>query len=74
MAANWLTLGDLLKIDDLDNIKEEYKNDPRLCCREMFNRWIRGEGVQPSTWGKLIELIDNAGDVVLAKDVKNAVL
>ena len=75
MAAKWLKLGDLLEFDDygatLNNIEQEYE-DPSLCCREMFQYWIGGGGVRPCSWEKLIELIDDCGEVVMAQDIKNA--
>lgn len=72
LAGNWLHLGDLLEIDDLDSIKEKCNNDPKLCCREILSQWIKGEGVEPCTWEKLIEIIDDVGDKGLARDIKNA--
>ena len=74
MAAKWWMLGDLLGIETVENIKEEHRNMPELCCREIFVRWIRGEGVQPCTWQKLIELIEDVGHKALANDLKNLAL
>ena len=75
MSAKWLKLGDLLEFDDygtkLNNIEQKYK-DPSLCCCEMFQDWIGGEGVRPCSWEKLIELIDDCDEVEMARDIKNA--
>ena len=77
MASKWLMLGDLLEFDDggtkLNNIERKY-SDPSSCCREIFQCWIRGEGVQPCSWEKLTDLIEDCGEVVLAKDVRNAIV
>ena len=76
IASEWMTLGDLLAFDDcskkLNSIKQECSSVPNRCCREMFQCWIAGEGVQPCTWQKLIELISDCGEIVLAEQIKSA--
>ena len=74
MAPKWLILGDLLEFETktLENIEQKCGKIPNLCCREIFQRWINGEGVQPCSWEKLIDLVEDCGEVVLAEDIKNA--
>ena len=76
MATKWVLLGDLMMFDDggtkVKNIKEKGDRDPILCCREIFESWIGGEGLQPCSWEKLIELIDDCREAVLAREIKDA--
>ena len=76
VASRWMILGDLLEFDCrskiLDSIKQECNSVPNACCRVMLQRWIAGEGVKPCTWGKLVELIDNCGEVALSDEIKSA--
>ena len=76
MAGKWVMLGDLMKFDDrgtkVKNIKQEY-SDSISCCREIFECWIRGEGVQCS-WKKLVELLGDCKEAELAKEIKDVLL
>ena len=76
MAHSWKMLGDLLEIEGhstkLENIESTCRNRPELCCREVFRCWIKGEGVRPCTWQKLIELVRYCKEIVLADEIENA--
>ena len=78
LAAHWRQIGDLMDFDEtglqLDIIREKYPRDPELCCREMFQYWLKGNGVKPQTWCKLIELIDDCDQEVLAEELKCVLL
>lgn len=76
ISSKWIEFGDVLEFSDdsinFDSIKEKCGNDPEKCCREIFDFWIKGNGVQPCTWGKLIELLDMIDESNLAEEIKNA--
>ena len=76
VAPRWQELGDQLEFDEfgakLDAIKTKNSNDPEACCREMFQHWLKGNGVKPCSWHKLIELLEDCDFEVLAEQVRAA--
>ena len=76
VAPRWQELGDQLEFDEfgakLDAIKTKNNNDPEVCCREMFQHWLKGNGVKPCSWRKLIELLEDCDFGVLAEQVRAA--
>ena len=77
LAPKWTDLGDLLEFDSsgskLSAIEEKYPNNPEACCRAMFIHWLEGNGVQPCTWSKLIELLKDCEQVKLANEIEAAI-
>ena len=77
LAPKWTDLGDLLEFDSssskLEEIEEKYPNNPEACCRAMFIHWLKGNGVQPCTWSKLIELLKHCEQKKLANEVEAAI-
>ena len=77
LAPKWTDLGDLLAFDGvgkkLDEIEEKYPGDPEACCRAMFIHWLKGNGVQPCTWSKLIELLKDCEQEKLANEIEAAI-
>ena len=75
VASRWQELG-VLEFDEfgakLDAIKTKNHENPDACCREMFQHWLKGSGVRPCSWRKLIELLEDCDFEVLAEQV-NAV-
>ena len=75
VAPKWKTLGFQLEFDEfgskLDTIKAKNNNDPEECCREMFQHWLKGSGVRPCSWRKLIELLEDCDFEVLAEQVNS---
>ena len=75
VAPKWKTLGFQLEFDEfgskLDTIKAKNNNDPEECCREMFQHWLKGSGVGPCSWRKLIELLEDCDFEVLAEQVNS---
>ena len=76
VASRWQELGDQLEFDELgsklDTIETKNRSNPEACCREMFQLWLKGSGVRPCSWRKLIELLEDCDFEVLAGQV-NAV-
>ena len=58
----------------LDIIRDKYHGDPEVCCREMFQYWLKGNGVKPQTWHKLVELIGDCDQEVLADELRCVLL
>ena len=56
----------------LDIIDTKHRGDPEACCEAMFQHWLKGNGVKPCSWRKLIELIDDCDQEVLAQDIQSA--
>lgn len=75
LAPQWKQLGILLDFDtdgaQLDLI--EYENgqqNPQKCCLAMIRYWMAGNGEQPATWRKLIELLRDCEKDVLAAQLE----
>ena len=77
LAPKWTDLGDLLEFDSssskLDEIEDKYPNNPEACCRAMFIHWLKGNGVQPCTWSKLIKLLKCCKQEKLARAIEAAI-
>jgi hypothetical protein len=75
VASRWQELGDQLEFDKfgskLDAIQTKNRGDPEACCREMFQHWLKGSGVRPCSWRKLIELLEDCDFEVLAGQVNS---
>ena len=75
VAPKWKALGDQLEFDEfgsnLDAIETKNINKPNECCREMFQHWLKGNGVRPCSWRKLIELLKDCDFEVLAEQVNS---
>jgi hypothetical protein len=75
VASRWQELGDQLEFDEfgskLDAIQTKNRGDPEPCCREMFQHWLKGSGVRPCSWRKLIELLEDCDFEVLAGQVNS---
>ena len=78
VAPFWQSLGDQLDFDEsgskLALIKAEHPTNPEACCRAMFQHWLNGNGVKPCSWRKLVELIDDLDQEVLAQEIQTALL
>ena len=72
----WKTFGALLNFDSngakLRDIEHEYPNDPESCCREVLQHWLVGNGVEPCSWRKLVEIIDDSDQEILAEEIMAA--
>ena len=68
----WKAFGQLLDFDavgrDLDTI-DRRNRDPADSCNDMFQHWLKGNGI-PASWSNVIDILDTIGLKVLAKDVK----
>lgn len=75
VCSSWQDLGAQMEFDEfgtkLDAIKAKHSNDPESCCREMFQHWLRGNGIRPCSWRKLIELLQDCDFEHLADQVKS---
>ena len=75
VAPLWQSLRDQLEFDKsgskLGLIKATHPNDPKACCRDMFQHWLNGNGVRPCSWRKLIELLDDCDFEGLTAEVQS---
>jgi hypothetical protein len=75
VAPKWKALGIQLEFDEfaskLSTIKANNSNDTEECCSEMFQHWLKGNGVRPCSWRKLIELLEDCDFEVLAGQVNS---
>jgi len=77
LAPKWYDFGDYLDFDPtgekLDEIKAEgLLEGPTICCRNMFQHWLKGNGRQPPTWEALIELLEDFEQPMLVRQIKCA--
>ena len=74
IAPRWHHFGDQLNFDSdgrtLDVIKKGHHDDPKSGCKEMFQWWLRGNGVQPVTWRTLAQLLEDSEYKRLADDIR----
>ena len=77
VAPFWQSLGDQLDFDGTGSklalIKADHSTG-EACCRAMFQHWLNGNGVRPCSWRKLIKLIDDLDEEVLAQEIEAALL
>ena len=71
VAPRWQELCFQLEFDEfgatLSAIETKNRSDPEACCREMFQHWLKGNGVRPCSWRKLIELLEDCDFEELAE-------
>ena len=77
LAPRWYDFGDYLDFDPtgekLEQIKAESLHEgPTVCCRNMFQHWLKGNGRQPATWETLIELLEDFEQPMLVQKIKDA--
>ena len=75
VAPKWQNLGDMMEFDadgmKLDEISKKFCGDDEKCCRAVFQKWIKGDGIRPCSWRKLIELLENCKFEELASDLQS---
>ena len=76
MATHWRKIGFLMDFDEtgtqLDIIGKNHPFDAEACCQAVFKHWVKGNGIRPCSWRKLIELIDICDQKILAKAIGTA--
>ena len=76
VAPQWKQLGIYLDFDPtgrtLDLIEAKHKFDgPVDCCEATIKHWLKGNGID-ATWNTVIELLEDIGELELAKQVKSS--
>ena len=75
VAKDWRGVGSQLKFDQvgnrLDIIEQQKTNNPVACCEAMFQRWLNGNGVKPTTWKTLINILKDFEFIRLAEQVES---
>lgn len=81
LAPKWKQFGVFLDFDptgrQLDLIEAEHAHKFHgvvACCLEMFKHWLKGNGVQPATWRKLIEFLGDCNESFLGKQIEDALI
>ena len=76
VAPFWQQLGLVMDFDNtgtqLEIIEKQHPMDPEACCQAVLCHWLKGNGVKPCSWRKLIELIDDCSQEALAKELQAA--
>lgn len=74
LSSQWQAIGDILEFDGsgakLMDIELDNNKDPKSCCRDVFRLWLTGEGVRPCSWQKLIEILGDIDQEMLAKEIE----
>ena len=75
LAPDWNDFGVLLDFDEagteLDSIEKAHPTD-KARCKAMFQHWLKGNGVRPCSWRKLIQLLEDCDQDLLAKEIQDA--
>ena len=68
VAAYWFTVGVFLHVPyhTLEAIREDHRNQSKVCLGEMLAAWLRGIGTSPAA---LVQALRAAGMVVLARKI-----
>lgn len=73
-SSKWSHMGDLMNFDPIgdtvSNIKATKGSDVEECCRAVFHEWLKGNGIKPVTWRKLLELLESCELRGLADEVR----
>ena len=76
LAPKWRKFGILLDFDEsgtqVDIIQAKHSGDPENCCEATFQFWLKGNGLRPCSWRKLIEVLEDCGEQTLAQDINSA--
>ena len=74
VTPKWQRFGDQLEFDEdgttLGMIESNHSK-AEACCRAMFQHWIKGNGVRPCSWRKLIELLEDCDFGILSEQVRS---
>ena len=75
LAPDWNDFGVLLDFDEagteLDSIEKAHPTD-KARCKAMFQHWLKGNGVRPCSWRKLIQLLEDCDQDLLAEEIQDA--
>ena len=77
LSPDWKAFGVLLNFDDLGShlslIEAQHgQTNPLACCRAMMIHWIAGNGEQPTTWRKLLDLLVDGERARLSEQIRQA--
>ena len=76
LASNWRNFAILLNFDErgieVDIIRDKYNSDPEACCKATFQYWLKGNGLRPCSWRKLIEVLEDCDEKGLAQEIDSA--
>ena len=72
VAAKWEDVALALHFEG--HVLQNIRYDPHIhcidtACREMFQKWLDGEGRQPVTWETLLDALVDAGFVTVVEDL-----
>ena len=63
----------ILKDDDgdrIDAIMREHQNRVEDINKSVFRSWVKGEGLKPVSWATLVDVLQEIGLNMLARDIK----
>jgi len=72
VAARWEEVALALHFEGhtIQNIRYDTRFQCVDACREMFQKWLDGEGSQPVTWETLMAALVGAGFITLVEDLQ----
>lgn len=75
IGINYMSFGIALLEDHsgavVGGIAHEYHNNPKRINTEVLQRWRKGEGRRPVSWGTLIACLKDTEHSVLADDIQH---
>ena len=76
IGTSYMMLGTILLQDGrgarVKALEHQHQRDADRINYDILMEWIGGGGVQPVTWGKLIEILACIGLIALAEDIKDS--
>ena len=56
--------------DRTEAIVREHRDRTEDINRNIFRLWVRGEGLKPVSWATLVDVLQDMGLYILARDIK----
>ncbi len=74
MQAEWEKLSDFLELPytTVSNLRARQEFTPESACRSVIVSWLNGGGLEPKTWGTLVEVLKDMKKGTLANKLAMA--
>ena len=72
VAADWEGIAIALQFEasEIETVRSDCHFQSKPACRNIFGKWLDGQGCQPVTWQRLGEALADVGFSTLARDLQ----